>query len=370
MKKLALLIILLLVNSTIFAQESSSEAEQSEKEKTSLWKRHNAKFAPVPYINYDRTLEFTFGALPMVMYNLSEKDTISPQSITGGLLMYATNKSWFGMIFNKTYFNEDKYRAALAGGLGVTYYQFFMSEPFNLGYIDYNVDIIFLFAELQRKIIGNLYAGLNYKYAKMETIIPEFESPDGEIIPEMEETEVLNGLGAILSYDVRDDVYYPYNGLISNLKYSTFPDFMGNDLVSKKVDFDYNHFLAFRKEKDVLAARFFGGAGIGDLSFNQQFVVGGEDVRGYSQGKYRGEQILAIQAEYRWNPYEKIGFVGFVGSAMVFNGINSEDNGILLPSLGAGFRYNVFPENHMNVGMDFAAGKDDWGIYFRIGESF
>ena len=24
----------------------------------------------------------------------------------------------------------------------------------------------------------------------------------------------------------------------------------------------------------------------------------------------------------------------------------------------------------MNVGMDVAAGKDDWGIYFRIGESF
>lgn len=369
MKYLAL-IIFLSVSSILFAQEISSEAEKQELEKISYWKRHNAKFAPVPYINYDRTLEFTFGALPLVMYNLSEKDTISPQSITGGLLMYATNKSWFGMVFNRTYFNEDKYRATLAGGLGVTYYQFFMSEPFNLGYIDYNVDIVFLFAELQRKVIGNLYAGLNYKYAKLETVIPEFESQDGEIIPEMEETEVLNGLGAILSYDDRDDVYYPYNGLISNLKYSTFPGFMGNDLVSKKVDFDYNHFVAFRKKKDVLAARFFGGAGIGELSFNQQFVVGGEDVRGYSQGKYRGEQIIALQAEYRWNPYEKIGFVGFVGSAMVFNGMNSEDNGILLPSLGAGFRYTVFPDNHMNVGMDFAAGKDDWGIYFRIGESF
>jgi len=25
---------------------------------------------------------------------------------------------------------------------------------------------------------------------------------------------------------------------------------------------------------------------------------------------------------------------------------------------------------HMNVGMDFAVGKDDWGLYFRIGEAF
>ena len=94
------------------------------------------------------------------------------------------------------------------------------------------------------------------------------------------------------------------------------------------------------------------------------------DIRGYSQGKFRGEQIVALQAEYRWNPHEKIGFVAFIGSAMVFNGMNSEDNGILLPDIGTGFRYNVFPDNHMNVGMDIAVGKDDWGLYFRIGESF
>jgi outer membrane protein assembly factor BamA len=304
------------------------------------------------------------------MYNLSEKDTISPQSLTGGLLMYTTNRSWFGMVFNRTYFNEDKYRATLAVGTGVVNYQFFMSEPFDLGYIDYNVDMDFLFVELQRKVFGNLYFGLNYKYAKMLTVIPEFESPEGVIIPGHEETVVLNGLGAVFSYDGRDDVYYPYSGMISDLNFSAVPDFMGNEFVSQKIELDYNHFLGLRKNKDVFAARFYGGAGIGELSFNQQFVVGGEDIRGYTQGKYRGEQIIALQAEYRWNPYEKIGFVGFIGSAMVFNGINSEDEGKLLPAIGTGFRYTVFPENHMNVGIDIAAGKDDWGIYFRIGESF
>ena len=370
LKSLTLAIFILANQSILLAQEISSETEQSDNVKSSYWKRHNGKFAPVPYINYDRTLGFTLGALPMVMYNLSEKDTISPQSITGGLFMYTTNKSWLGIFFNKTYFNEDKYRATLVGGIGVTNYQFFMSGPFDIGYIDYNVDADFFLIELQRKVIGNLYAGLNYKYAKMITVIPEFESPDGEIIPRQEQTEILKGLGAIISYDGRDAVYYPYNGMITNLNYSTFPEFMGNELISQKVELDYNQFFAFRKKQDVLAARFYGGAGIGELSFNQEFVVGGKDIRGYSQGKYRGEQIVALQAEYRWNPYEKIGFIGFIGSAMVFNGINSEDDGKLLPAIGAGFRYTVFPENHMNVGMDIAAGKDDWGLYFRIGEAF
>jgi len=327
-------------------------------------------FAPVPYINYDRTLGLSVGFLPMIMYNMSEKDTISPSSLTGLLGMYTTNKSWFGMVFNKTYFNEDKYRATLAAGTGFINYQFFMSEPIDIGYLDYNVDMDFFFIELQRKLVSHLYFGLNYKYASMLTIIPEFEVPDGGIIPEQEETVVLHGLGAILTFDGRDDVYYPYNGNLVTLNFSTFPEFMSNEMVSEKIELEYNHYFPFRRNQDVLAARFYGGAGIGELSFNQQFVVGEGDIRGYTQGKYRGEQKFAIQAEYRWNPGKKIGFIGYAGTGMVFNGINSEDDGKLLPAIGTGFRYNVFPDNHMNVGIDLAVAPDDWGIYFRIGEAF
>ena len=42
----------------------------------------------------------------------------------------------------------------------------------------------------------------------------------------------------------------------------------------------------------------------------------------------------------------------------------------LSPSSIAGLRSNIFPDNHMNTGIDIAAGKDDWGIYFRVGEAF
>ena len=40
------------------------------------------KFMPIPYLNYDRSLGFMLGAVPMLMFNPSEKDTISP-SIEG-----------------------------------------------------------------------------------------------------------------------------------------------------------------------------------------------------------------------------------------------------------------------------------------------
>ncbi len=30
----------------------------------------------------------------------------------------------------------------------------------------------------------------------------------------------------------------------------------------------------------------------------------------------------------------------------------------------------MIPKERINVGVDVALGKDDWGLYFRIGEEF
>ena len=44
--------------------------------------------------------------------------------------------------------------------------------------------------------------------------------------------------------------------------------------------------------------------------------------------------------------------------------------GRLLPGGGVGIRFTAFADNNMNVGLDVAAGRGDWGMYFRIGEAF
>ena len=62
--------------------------------------------------------------------------------------------------------------------------------------------------------------------------------------------------------------------------------------------------------------------------------------------------------------------IGFFGLATVYGSINEADEGKILPGIGTGFRYNIFPKYHMNAGLDIAAGQDDWGIYFRVGEAF
>jgi len=42
----------------------------------------------------------------------------------------------------------------------------------------------------------------------------------------------------------------------------------------------------------------------------------------------------------------------------------------LLPGAGAGIRFMAIESEKINIGIDVAVGKDDWGLYFRIGEAF
>lgn len=322
----------------------------------------NFKFMPIPYIDYNRSLGFTIGAVPIAMYNLSKKDTISPSSISGAIGMYTTTQSWFVVQFNRFYFKEDQYRATLVGGQGNINFQFFLDMPFSPGYIDYNTGATFFMVELQRKVYKQLYLGANYSYTKLITNFDIANAP--------QQKDNLNSLGAVASLDLRDNVYYPHKGFIANLDYSTFPEFLDNEFVSQKIEMDFDYFVEMKNKKNIIGTRIYTGFGIGDLNFNQQFVVGQTDIRGYSLGKYRGEQIIAVQSEYRYNPFKKLGFVGFLGVASIFGSINEGDNGLILPGLGTGFRYMVFEKNHMNVGMDIAVGKGDWGLYFKIGESF
>ena len=318
------------------------------------------KFIPLPYINYDRSVGFTVGAIPMAMFNPVEKDTLSPSSIGGLFGMYTTNKTWFTMGFTALFFDEDNWRVVAAGGIGSINFQFYLDNPIDI-WVPYNTQADFLYLQVKRRVVNKFYVGLNYTYTKFQT--------STDVFPDTSLTR-LNGLGFVMSLDKRGSYYYPRSGYQSNIKYSTYPGALGNEYISNKIEFDYDHYLPFRNARDVLAGRFFAGLGIGELEFNQQFIVGQTDIRGYTQGAYRGNYLLALQGEYRWNFHKRLGAVGFLGFATVFESINEEDNGRILPGIGTGFRYTVVQDNHMNVGMDIAFGRKDWGIYFRFGEVF
>ena len=348
---LSFLICFLLSIQILFAQSFAGTGERIE---------GKFKFVPLPYLNYDRVIGFSIGAIPMAMFNLSEKDTISPSSIAGLGGIYSENDSWGVMAFGRVYLKEDTWRITAAGGLGQRNFQFYVDNPIDT-FVPYTTQGDFAYLDVQRKIISDLYGGVNFIYISFESATEIFDPTFSSI---------LRGLGLSLNLDKRSSVYYPRNGLFAEIDYNTYPDFMGNEQVSNQISLSYNHYFPQRRNIDVIAARFFGGFGIGDVNFNQQFIVGDTDIRGYSQGRYRGNYLLAIQGEYRWNFHQRFGAVGYAGLATVFESVNEDDNGKILPGIGTGIRYKFMKETHSNIGIDIAVGDGDWGVYFRFSEAF
>ena len=333
--------------------------EKNKKETDSV---KNFDLKVMPYISYNRNLEFMIGAIPMAMYRTSKTDTISPKSLSGLVAVYTTNKSYVLSGFTKLYFAEDYWRLKGYAFTGNLNSQVYIEDVLNSGFYDYNTVATIFFGGAERKIYRNIYAGLGYGYARFNSVVEESEGEESKSTTHNMEISLLS--------DTRNDQYYPTLGHNTQIKWRSFAKWLGNDQVANKIIISHNQYIPLREDKDVLAARIHGEFGLGTILFEQQVVIGGKDIRGYSESKYRGDGLLSLQGEYRWNFGKKMGLVGFAGVATIYGSQNPDFDWKLYPGGGLGYRYKVFKDSGFNIGLDAAVGKEDWGVNFRIGESF
>ena len=348
----------------LYAQQEDSTAIQTENTdstEVSFWKKHNVNFAAMPMINYDPSFEWNLAALVNAFFRVTPSDTISPLSMAGGMIGYTTNGTWYWALYTKMYLDRDNYRATIAYGDASVNFQYY--EELVQQYIEFNSFNNLLLLELQRRVYNRWYLGLRYVNRKVKTRY-EIEDQEGE-----PDTQNISNIGFIVSHDTRDFIYNPYHGDYMNFRTKYFRDQWGSDFNFTQYEFDFTKFF-YVDDTRVVAGRFTALVATGDVPFEGQYVVGREDIRGYTKGQHRGEQLYDLQGEYRWNFYNKWGMVAFGAIATVVDKLDELSFKGLLPGVGVGIRYMAVPSEKINIGIDVAVGKDDWGLYFRIGEVF
>jgi len=316
-------------------------------------------FAAVPVVNYDPSFEWNFAALVNVFFKISMTDTISPLSMAGGMVGYTTNGTWYWALYTKLYFDKDNYRTTLAYGDASVNFQYY--DEFYDAFIEFNTFNDFFLVEQQRRIYKRWYLGLRYRNQKAKT---EY-AIEGETGDPLKQN--MNNLGFVVSHDKRDYIYNPNSGDYMNFKTAHYRDTWGSDFKFDQYEFDLTKFFPIDKRR-VIAGRVAAFIATGDVPFEGQYVVGREDIRGYTNGKHRGDQVYDIQAEYRWNIYKRWGMVAFGGIATAVDDPKEITWGGILPAVGVGGRFMAIKSERINIGIDVAVGDDDWGIYFRIGE--
>ncbi len=338
----------------MFAQ-AQEEADQQQK------KSSKPKFAAIPVPNYNESTGFGLGAIVTLLYPLDREDEISPPSSTMIFGFYAKNKTNVLGAAQKFHLKEDKYRFTLALARASVNFQYYAE---NLGgeFIDFNTGSKFGLIKGELQVLSDFYLGLKYRYMRSRT---KFDIPVDYEPPE----NTYSGLGSTVSYDTRDNIFNAYSGYLIELEtlfnHSTF----GSNQNYSIYEFKANRYLTL-KDNHRLALRLFFKVGTGDVPFEDQAVMGLTDLRGYSSGKYRADQKYTIQGEYRWTFYKKFGMVVFVGVGWVADSMSEIRLEDTLPGAGIGLRYMMIPQYRINVGIDFAVGKEDTAFYFRINEAF
>jgi hypothetical protein len=351
MKKIIPLLIMLCFSLSLPAQQKDKDEKR-------------IKIAGIPLLGYNRTIEFSAGTLFNGYYKINRNDTVSPSSSTSLLGVYTTNHSYFAAFVQQLYLKQDLWRIKFIGGFGNANLQVYPEFAPAGQYIDYSTFMMMLSLDAKRKVYKKIFAGLSGSFTKAKTT---FDITDS-IRPVDEQN--LNNAGVNFLWDSRNNVNYPTKGLHVYMNNYFYQPWMGNDSSFVQIEFSYNFYLNFKSERKVLLLRYFSKTSFGEVPFQGQNVVRGDDIRGYSKGEYRDNQVYSYQAEYRHRFENRFGFVAFVGIAAAVPDMMSLLNTTYLPGVGAGLRFMLLEKEKINMGVDVAVGRNDWSLTFRLGEAF
>ena len=368
-KQIFYILLSFLISVNAWAQKKDLDTVFDESSKT---------FLPIPLIINNPTIGTGFGGVGLFFFKFDKEDVKSPPSIASLAGIYSTNSSYVLLASARLYWKEDKNRATfIAGPARVNHdvsYSIEGAEDLHLVYSELRS---FISAEYSRKIISDFYLGLLYLGVKTRYRFDQGTEEENDFTEEFfEENDIsdnfISSLGVVISWDTRDYIYNPTKGLMFSIRPKFYTDWLGSD--NDYVDTDYNvRYYIPIKDKQVMAFSLAGGFAAGDVPFDGYQSYGRSNLRGYETGKFRGENMIALQAEYRRNIYNRWGAVAFAGTGSVWGNEESLDfsERTWLPSIGVGIRYMVSLKKRINLRLDFAKGIDDnSGIYFGIMEAF
>lgn len=227
-----------------------------------------------------------------------------------------------------------------------------------------------------RKIRKNLYVGMELDFNYFGAV--EFHPNEHNEItdyPSGSEGSTNAGLGFGVVYDNRHNVLNVRKGLFSELGFIKYAPFWSSKYEFSTIVSDNRLYRPFGKS-NVFAAQLFGQFNTGDVPFNMTSALGGESMmRGYYYGRYRDNNYLTSQVEFRFLPLplgfsKRIGAAAFVGSGAVFDDFSNLSLDKFVWSGGAGLRFLLFPKKDIYTRIDAAFTKEGTGFYIYIGEAF
>ena len=333
------------------------------------------RISAYPYVYYTPETELAFGAGGIITFYTDSAAALRPSKVAASGY-YSTKKQYKFSVLPQVYLARNK--VLLGADLSYGYYvdKYWGTGPGvdDIANEDYaarafGAELVAQFPPFVRWMgtsrVGVKYDLLNYN------IVEDRGNPfvEGDSVIGSN-GGLSSGLGLVWVWDRRDHVFFPERGIYYQVEAVWNNSVFGSDFDYGRYEVDLRNYFRLGPEQ-VLAVQLFGSFASGDAPFYDLPMMGGGTImRGYYQGRYRDNVLLASQAEVRWPIGGRFGVVGFAGLAEVQPGFGSLSFSDLEPSLGGGLRFRFNREEKVNLRADIGFGAGAPGVYFGLEEAF
>ncbi|HQR29954.1 MAG TPA: hypothetical protein PLL32_06060 [Anaeromyxobacteraceae bacterium] len=363
--------------------------------------------AVLPAVGYNPAMGFLFGATGTLGMYLGPASTTTISS-TQAVALYSTMNQltlqvsstvmtsgndwelvgdWRFLLFNQ-----------LTYGLGTG------PQALEAAGIRQDFDFIRFHETAYRRVTGDLYAGLGYRFDRYYAVsepgadlgaVPPVVGPNlaySQAFGFDPSASTLSGVTVAALWDSRDSTINPYRGLYGSAAFTVHPTWLGSSQASTGLEAQFRAYLPLGNDvpRDVIALwLYYKGVTSGAAPYLTLPAVAWDQKnrtgRGYVQGRWRGTHEVYGEVEWRF----RITTNGLLGGVVFANAqsyaapafqasgpgwsYSSEKVGALQfirPAGGVGLRFMMNRDSRSNVALDLAVGERSFGVWFNAGEYF
>lgn len=357
-----------LLSIVLLAQTSICLAENGDSSKL----KQSHRLITLPAILHSPETKWGGGLAMSLTLRKNKADSLSRTSNIQALALYTQRHQKLIGIESNLFFKKEDYIFRFHGT-----YSFYPDKFWGLGnktnprnYESFSYEQLYIFPQLLRRLYRKLYMGVSLEYQNVIRFNHQSKSLfiDENIVGR--HGGIISGAGGLLTWDDRNNAFSPTRGQFIEFSTTVFTERTESDFAYTNYIFDARKYFSVRSG-NVVAFQVYGNFNNGIVPFLSLASMGGSTImRGYYSGRFRDNNLVAAQTEYRLHVWKRWGIVGFAGIGQVGNRLERFAINQFKYAVGSGIRFALKPEERLNLRLDYGIASHSSGFYLTISEAF
>lgn len=334
----------------------------------------NLRFLPLPSIIITPETGLKGGVFVDYFYKTRESKgkTVRP-SLSWVQALYSTRRQFTAEAYTSTYTSREKYYVFFRGGFISNYERYWgLTKPSveNNQYAEVTYNRVYAQAKVQRNLGKKFFAGVSLyfgdysrsKFLQKESIVA--------IPPPGNNNSRIAAAGISFTADKRDNQFSPTKGFFADGTVTANYDLQNKQYAYTLITTDIRKYN--ETGRHIFAHQLYTSLATDEMPLFEKARIGGSNMmRGFFQGRFRDNNLWALQTEYRYKLNRFLKLAVFASAGNTAPTINSIFSQQIQASGGAGLRLLINKEKKIYFRSDIAVtGNGMLGYYFRIGDAF